>query len=266
MSSPFPLGFSTLGSPQATFPEACALARAHGLGFVELRSLAGTTDLPAHFRQHPPGTFAPEVRVLGTSLSLLSAKPADLDAFYAMAALAHDTLRVPYLRVFGEAGAPFGPELSTAQLAAAAATVRTVRERLAREGWRVEVLLEAHDVFSSADRCLALNAYLDEPLALLWDSHHTWRETGEPLAETWRKIGPRVRHIHYKDSVPGPDGGVHHTLPGEGAFPGEALRELLVEVGYRGGLSLEWERLWHPELPPLEEALPLFLGIFNHAA
>jgi hypothetical protein len=33
-----------------------------------------------------------------------------------------------------------------------------------------------------------------------------------------------------------------------------ALREALGS-GYAGAVSLEWERQWHPELPPLADAL-----------
>jgi hypothetical protein len=34
-----------------------------------------------------------------------------------------------------------------------------------------------------------------------------------------------------------------------------SLRDALRADAYDGPLSLEWERLWHPELGPLEEAL-----------
>jgi hypothetical protein len=43
-------------------------------------------------------------------------------------------------------------------------------------------------------------------------------------------------------------------LPGEGEFPMASLRAIL-QAEFYGTVSLEWEKLWHPYLPPLENAL-----------
>jgi hypothetical protein len=34
--------------------------------------------------------------------------------------------------------------------------------------------------------------------------------------------------------------------------------KLLLDSGYTGWHSLEWEKMWHPDLAPPETALPLF--------
>jgi sugar phosphate isomerase/epimerase len=59
-----------------------------------------------------------------------------------------------------------------------------------------------------------------------------------------------------KDSAPdlAPGAPTAYVLPGTGVFPMAALRAALAG-GYSGPLSLEWERQWHPELPPLDLAL-----------
>jgi sugar phosphate isomerase/epimerase len=74
---------------------------------------------------------------------------------------------------------------------------------------------------------------------------------------TWRAIRQRVVHMHVKDSVSIPSGrhSYSYRLPGDGEFPMAPLREAIVREGYSGPLSLEWERLWHPGLAPLEDAL-----------
>ena len=92
--------------------------------------------------------------------------------------------------------------------------------------------------------------------AILWDSHHTWRRGGEDPGATWRAIGRHVVHIHVKDSVEGPDPAhpARYVLPGTGGFPMAALRAALAGR-YSGHLCLEWEKQWHPGLPPLDEAL-----------
>jgi hypothetical protein len=43
-----------------------------------------------------------------------------------------------------------------------------------------------------------------------------------------------------------------------GEFPARECLQLLLDAGYSGWHSLEWEKMWHPELCPPEIALPLF--------
>lgn len=264
MKDSLPLGFSTIGDPDITIEDACRLAHEHGLDFIELRCLEKTTDLPAYFDGHELPTDAPEVRLLASSLCLLKATPEDVEMLYQFAALAH-RLGARYVRVFGAGGAEYGDDPAPGQLAAGAELVRKIRHRLACEGWACELLLETHDVFSSAERCVAFNACLDEPIRILWDSHHTWRLAGETPGETWEKIGPLVEHVHYKDSVTAasePEG-YRYVMPGEGEYPHKVLLELLRNGGYGGGISLEWEKLWHRYLSPMPQALPLFVKTFT---
>ena len=63
--------------------------------------------------------------------------------------------------------------------------------------------------------------------------------------------------MHVKDSMPVPSGKPPFTyvLPGAGEFPMEALRAALEADGFAGPVSLEWEKFWHPDLPPLDTAL-----------
>ena len=37
--------------------------------------------------------------------------------------------------------------------------------------------------------------------------------------------------------------------------------EKLLSDGYKGAFSLEWEKKWHPELPPVETALERFVSL-----
>lgn len=69
-----------------------------------------------------------------------------------------------------------------------------------------------------------------------------------------------VRHIHFKDSrlKKAPETGQEDVLPGSGEYPAAALRDLLTEVRYPYGVSLEWEKLWHPQLPEIRLALREF--------
>ena len=74
---------------------------------------------------------------------------------------------------------------------------------------------------------------------------------------TWPAIHRWVRHVHVKDSVSRPSGRhpYSYVFLGEGEFPLRSLVEQLRSDGFEHVLSLEWERMWHPYLPSVEEAL-----------
>jgi sugar phosphate isomerase/epimerase len=246
-----PRAISTLGCPELTLDAAFALARDHGLDGIEIRALEGTVDLPQLFRKRfgTPATVRVQhgrIFAFGTSVRLLAPKPDDLGALAAYLPWA-EAMGVPYLRVFdgGETG-------SEEELAAGREFLRTWRD--AHGG--VELIVETHDAIAHpAALARFLDAFPDLPV--LWDAHHTWRKGGEHPADTWRRLRGHVPHIHVKDSIsrPGPRLTYSYVLPGTGEFPMAELRQALAADGYDGVLSLEWERMWHPELLPLDVAL-----------
>lgn len=250
-------GFSSLGCPSASLQQAAEIARRHKMHFVELRALHDTCDLPALLSSTPPPEIPLNIRLLATSLHLTTGGDDAINSFLEFAELSKK-LNVPYLRVFGDTS--FGEPLEDDALHQAAATVRICRKELLNRRLPCRMLLETHGNFSSSSTCLALNRLLVEPIEILWDAHHTWALARESIQETWQSLGPLVRHIHYKDSVPDPSPaeGKSYTLPGEGDYPTYELFQHLQERNYHGGVSLEWEKLWHPELPSLELALESF--------
>ncbi len=242
------------------------MAHRHGMDFVELRSLGGTIDLPEYCRTKDivrgRATLPYPVRLVSSSLRLAEATDRDIEKFMEFAKLAEE-LHAPYVRVFG--GGQWPSEVSQGAFESAARVVGRCRELLKDIGLQVEMLLETHDAFSSSERCLAFNRLLDKPIGILWDSHHTWRLAGESPLETWKLLSPWVCHIHYKDSIKkrGSSMGYEYVLPGRGEFPTEALAPLLRREKREIGVSLEWEKLWHPELAPLETALEYFKRVIS---
>ena len=250
--------FSTLGCPSASFGDVCEIAREHDLPLVELRALDGTLDLGDRFATlfPSPAAFAERLRsapvrviALDTSARLIGGAERGWRDLERLAPWA-DAAAIPWLRVFdgGQSGTP-------AEIDEAIASARRWQAVRRRRGWQVDILMETHYALTRSAAIRQFCAGSDA--AVLWDVHHTWKRGGEEPVTTWRAIGSRVKHIHVKDSRRDAtaSGGWRYVLPGTGEFPMQALARELITANFGGAVSLEWERLWAPSLPPLEEAL-----------
>jgi sugar phosphate isomerase/epimerase len=198
-------------------------------------------------RRGPNGRPPP----LDTSLHLADAKPADREQFLAFVPWA-EAAGIRWLRVF-DGGAKSSDR---AAVAAAAEVMRWWRDLRSDNGYSVDMMVETHNRFLTSG---VINRFVSAApgAAILWDAHHTWKQGNENPAATWRAIGAHVVHIHVKDStpVPTPTHPFKYVLPGDGEFPMRQLRSALDRDKFAGAVTLEWEKLWHPELPSIEEAL-----------
>ena len=250
--------YSTLGSPELELDEVFQLAGRHNLSVIELRALAGTIDLPAYFasKYGTPAALADRLRdepvkiiSLDTSLKLAGGTGKDREDFLGYIPWA-EALGVPRLRVFDG-----GDKADPATFRAMAETVGWWRNLRAENKWRTDLMVETHDALFTAD---TINRFLAlaPGVGILWDTHHTWKRGQEDPLVTWRAIHAHVVHMHVKDSVSIPSGKhpFSYRLPGDGEFPMQPLREV-IRHEYAGPVSLEWEKLWHPELAPVETAL-----------
>lgn len=251
--------FSTLGCVELDLDEVVALARRHGVTTLELRGLGGSLDLPAWLaeRYGTPSAWAARLRELGVTVRVLSTSHrlldgsaeslAELEKFIPWA----EAAGVPWLRVFDG-----GVSGDATEIARGAENLAAWRRDRAARGLRCDWAIETHDALITSERLSAFLAAAPDA-AILWDTHHTWRKGGEDPLATWPVVAARTVHIHVKDSVAAPSARHPFTYvaPGEGEFPFAPLRAALERSGYAGALGLEWERKWHPYLPPLEVAL-----------
>lgn len=236
---------------------AVELAKRHAIAGIELRALAGSTDLPEYFSSREsaePTHLEFSVRcgvkllALNSSFPLVGGDAVGWDELMTFTARA-EKLGVPWVRVFDG-----GDAVGETELCAAWKRIRQWQERRARFGWKTNLLVETHGALKGASSIRRFLAGAPG-VGLLWDSHYTWLNGEDPVT-TWRAIGRHVAHIHVKDSVAdrGAAHGHRYVLPGMGDFPMARLQPWLARE-FSGAVSLEWERLWHPELPALEAAL-----------
>jgi sugar phosphate isomerase/epimerase len=191
-------------------------------------------------------------------------------------------LEAGFVRVFGDV-LP-----AASQAVARAAALEQIAEGFNRLGefaarYKIDILLETHGDFAESATVKELFANIESPsVGVLWDTHHPWRFYQERPEITLSNLRPWLRHTHWKDSVTLPHApslvGGDQTSPAEqeahalmsghrhadyvlfggGEFPIDQFAGLLKHAGYDGWLSLEWEKMWHPELADPELALPLF--------
>jgi sugar phosphate isomerase/epimerase len=253
------LAFSTLACPAWSLERAVEAALEHGYHGLELRLIDGDTippDLGREQRRRVRDRLAGAglaVVAVDTSVRLAGADPAggaaDLRAYLELAA----EWESPFIRVFG-GERPAGSDAAevTAAMARLLTAVAPEAERLG-----VGIALETHDTLSSANAVAALLAMVESrAVGALWDVLHTYR-VGEEPEQAATVLAERLLHVHIKDGRrPAGDGAWDLVLLGRGDVPVARTLRVLRDRGYRGWLSVEWEKKWHPEIAEPEVALP----------
>lgn len=267
------LCFSTLGCAGLCLAESARFGKMHGMSGIELRGIAGETDarkIPDLAAENAADSRAllDEVGivpvVLGTSCKFHDPgkRRAALDEGVASAKAAAG-LGIPFIRVFGNDAKP---DAATATRS----VIEGIGELCAAAG-DVIVLLEVHGDFNRSEALMPVIGALDRGgvrnFGLIWDVAHSDRAYGSEWQRFYNDIAPWVRHVHIKDHVRIAAGSgtrsFRLTMPGDGEIPIRDIVRRLALDGYSGYFSLEWERMWHPELPPIEDALPRFVEIMN---
>ena len=129
---------------------------------------------------------------------------------------------------------------------------------------KVTLLVETNGVYSDTSRLRALlDRIASDCVAALWDVHHPFRFAGEKPETTVQNLGMYIKHVHIKDSVMTPDGGVEYRLMGEGDLPVDDIMRSLRSVNYEGFVSLEWVKRWMPDLCDAPIVIPHFMNFMS---
>lgn len=290
---PLKISFSTLACPNWNWHDVLRHGPAYGYDGVEIRQLGGDTNLlgvedlleecwDQRRRELEYANF--RVCGLASSIKFDAAAHQEVDEQIAVGKgylRLGQALGAQFIRVFGDTLPPVGESARRERI------LQQIVDGLKRLGdeaaaFGIQILLETHGDFTSSPIAAEVMSRVDHPMVgLVWDTHHAWRFDDEPLAETWARIRPWVRHTHWKDSVTIGEvelterqkhaavaatllmsGHKHadYVLFRGGEFPAAECLQLLLSGGYSGWHSLEWEKMWHPELLGPEIALPLFPG------
>ena len=263
------LSASTLGAPGEDLAQVLAWLSQTGVPGIELRLSVGQIADPTltRARRRELRSRIADAGVVVTGIASYVRVASDVSDDMVLGALvgaldfAAD-LGAPVVRVFPGAPVeptPYGriPELleSREEVDARAARRLSAVSDYA-ESCGVLPALETHDSHPTGRQVAAVLNRVDGPVGAIWDLMHPWR-VGEPLDETWAALGRWLSAAH--GSVQIKDARLPESatplLVGEGTLPTAEFAQLLIREGYAGPVTLEWEKAWHPDAAPLDQAL-----------
>ncbi|MDR1902755.1 MAG: sugar phosphate isomerase/epimerase [Treponema sp.] len=269
------LSFTTLGCPEWSFAKILDEAQKMGYSGIEIRGIEDkmlAEEIVQFFPENRQAALdalkARGLEMVGFGSSVRF-DPADkFDAMLAEGKRAVDVCQfmgIPLVRIFGN-NFPAGESESA------------VIERVARgagllaeygEDKGVMVLLETHGDFNTVERVKGVfDQVKSKNFNLLWDVAHTDFTYADDFMKFYSVMKDRIVHTHFKDHIRGnPADEKTYKLCqiGEGNIPIKAIVKRLLADGYKGYFSLEWEKKWHPDLPPAEIAYPEFIRVMNDA-
>ncbi|MBI5726026.1 MAG: sugar phosphate isomerase/epimerase [Planctomycetes bacterium] len=265
------ISFTTLACPAWGLDEIVRRAVEYGYDGIDFRGMAGKMaiyELP-EFSTGLEQT-AGKIRSAGLAVSGLSSgaklydkNPAALDASVgevARYAKLCEALGCRIIRVFG---GKFEGMAKSGCIGTAVATLR----RMSQAAKKITIAVETHDDWINCELLVELLDQAKVPNAgILWDVHHPYRFLGQPPRQTWDIIRKRVCYTHIKDGRSLGEGKYEYTLPGEGDVPLMEIASLLKSGGYKGWLTLEWEKAWIPQLPEPQIALPAYAAYLRQLA
>ncbi len=265
------LAYSTLGCPEWDFETIVSRAAEMGFGAVEIRGIGQelqTEKLPCFLPENRKRTRE-RLKENGISICCIGTSccfhnPEALPAALEEGKRALDICAewgIPAIRVFGDRLPP--EETPAAVVKRAAGAIRELCSHAASSGNPARVLLEIHGDFCTPEILVQLGGQLaDCPnFGWLWDIEHGY-QAEQGFFPLYQAVRDRLVHVHIKDCR----GGTTAVLPGTGELPIEAIVRRLLEDGYGGWFSFEWEKRWQPDIPEPETAFPAYVRFMRRIA
>ncbi len=267
------LAFSTLGTPKWDFDAILGNAAASGYQGIEIRGILDQMDLPLcpefrtpeNIRESAAKARKKGVRIvgLGASARLHIADPKlreeNLDEAKRFIDLASQ-LDCPYVRVFPNNLPKDQDREQTIQLIIDG--LKTLADYARKT--KVKVLLESHGEVVEKDLLLRIMKASEHPhVGLIWDIFNMWSVTKEAPSEVYAALKKYIVHVHVKDAVR-EDGKWRYVQVGKGEAPLKEALGALVEGGYKGYYTFEWEKRWHPTIAEPEVVIPEFPQAIMH--
>ena len=247
------ISFSTIACPDYSWVDIYSMAKDLGFDGIEIR---GMGDDFAAYKAMPfteanrPKTMA-KLKALNIEIPCLSSgcclkfkeKEAETIVELTEYCKLAQQINAPYIRVLADLEASPNGEVDDAYVAEQLKKLAPIAAQ-----YDVTLLVETNGVYSDTRRLRALlDSVNSHKIAALWDMHHPYRFAGESPEQTVANLGELIKYVHIKDSVM-ENGKVVYKMMGEGDLPIQKMIEALQSIQYTGYVSLEWVKLWMPNL------------------
>jgi sugar phosphate isomerase/epimerase len=262
------LCFNTLACPEWSLKEVFENAKKYGYKAIEIRGIKGDVEIlnSPEFASNRISEIKKwsednDVKILNLNSSVVlheyeaDKKTKNIDTAKRYIDLALQ-LGCPYVRVFPD---KFPKEKSKEF---ALETIKGNYETLIDhcKGSKVKVLLDAHgDLVASNDLKNILDKVNINHSGMIWDFFNMHLKTKESPQKMYDTLKPYIEIVQLKDGIFEPNYKYKYTLTGEGEIPIPEILRIIDKGKYKGFVSFEWEKRWHPELPDPEVALPHFM-------
>ena len=267
------LCFNTLACPDWSLREVLENAQKYGYKAVEIRGIKGDVDI-LNSPEFAPSKIADirklsaefDVKILNLNSSVVlheyepEKKAKNLDTAKRYIDLAQQ-LDCPFVRVFPD---KFPKEKSKEF---ALDTIKSNYETLIDycKGTKVKVLLDAHgDLVWSEDLLKMMQGLDKKHVGIIWDFFNIHLITKESPQKMYETLKSYIEIVQIKDGFFKPNNTYEYTLTGKGEVPINEILRIIEGEKYKGFISFEWEKRWHPELPNPEVALPHFVEFMRN--
>ncbi len=265
-----PIAFSTLACPGWSIPTVIKEAVEFGYEAIEWRggpeghiqpTMSSSEKTTLQKMSRDAGLTALAVTAYTSYVSSLAVeRQSHVDELRRYADLAAE-IGADYIRAFlGEL--PAGTGLTPSIYQNILDSLNAASEYATSVGVRIAV--EPHDNFT---RSAIVSPLFDRDrshpeLRVIWDLGNTFA-AGEEPDQGFALLGDRLAYVQVKDGIR--QGSMWQLCAlGQGNVPLAQAFTLLLENGYEGAFSVEWEYAWHPELDPPEKALPEALHVVRN--
>lgn len=257
--------FSTLGCPEWSYEKVLSEAQRMGFTGLEIRGIDGVMradKIPQLSKDQLPETkrelAEKGLEIIGFGTSCRFHSPEEYGAAVEEGKRAIDVCAdagIPFIRVFGDQIKDESEQQEV--IGRVAKGIRELCDYAA--GTPVMVLQEVHGNFNRLETIMGVvEKVKDCPnFGLIWDIAHSDKTYGDDWKTFYQGIRSYIRHVHIKDHIR--EKGFSLCLVGDGDIPIKDIVHTLESDGYHGYYSIEWEKLWHPDLPDAEIAFPGFL-------
>lgn len=125
--------------------------------------------------------------------------------------------------------------------------------------YKIHIFLEVHGDFNTIESLKEIVNHINyDNFSLIWDIYHTHFIYQNNWKEFYHELKNHITHVHIKDVL---DKKI--VLPGKGEIDIVGIIQYLIDDGYTGYFSLEWERKWEPDLEPIEIALENYIRLLE---